>query len=305
MFKLVKNIEEANCITHGAKFHADDIFSTVIMSTVMDDLKVIRLLEIPEGQENKLIFDIGAGEFDHHQKGGNGERENGIKYAAFGLLWKKFGKDYLKKIGANLELIDLAWNRLDVEFVQFIDSIDNGQLNFDKIEIPVVTISDVLNDYNPTWNEESDYDKCFVEAVFVAENIWNKKVKSVLSKLEAKEFVEKAIEDSNGLYIVLNQYMPYQDFVINSLNPKAKDILYAVYPSNRGGYGIQAIQKNSNSFENRKPFPEAWAGLRDKDLQAVTGVQTARFCHNARFLCTTETLEDAIKIANLAINTSN
>lgn len=305
MFKLVKNIEEANCITHGAKFHADDIFSTVLMSYVYDDLKVIRVLEIPEGQQDKLIFDIGAGEFDHHQKGGNGQRENGIKYAAFGLLWKKFGKEYLKKIGTKLDIIDLAWNRLDVEFVQFIDSIDNGQLNFDTIDIPVVTISDVLNDYNPNWNETNDYDTCFIEAFEVAEKIWNKKVKSVLSKLEAKEFVEKAIENSNGLYIVLDQYMPYQDFVINSLNPKAKGILYALYPSNRGGYGIQAIQKNSNTFENRKPFPEAWAGLRDKELQIVTGVQTARFCHNARFLCTTETLEDAIKIANLAINTSN
>ena len=26
MFKLVNDIKEANCITHGAKFHADDIF---------------------------------------------------------------------------------------------------------------------------------------------------------------------------------------------------------------------------------------------------------------------------------------
>lgn len=302
MFKLVKNIADANCITHGAKFHADDIFSTVIMSKIIDDLKLIRLLEIPEGQEDKLIFDIGAGEFDHHQKGGNGQRENGIKYAAFGLLWKRFGKEYLKKLGAKPEVIDLAWNRLDVEFVQFIDSIDNGQLNIDTIDIPVVTISDVLNDYNPNWDETKDYDICFVEAVEVAEKIWDKKVKSVLSKLDAKELVEKAIDDSNGLFIILNQYMPYQDFVINSLNPKSKGILYAIYPSNRGGYGIQAIQKSSNSFENRKPFPEKWAGLRDKDLQLVTGVSTARFCHNARFLCTTETLEDAIKIANLAIN---
>ena len=302
MFKLVNKIDDANCITHGAKFHADDIFSVVIMSKIIEDMKLIRVLEVPPNQEDKLIFDIGAGEFDHHQKGGNGQRQNGIKYAAFGLLWKKYGKDYLRKIGAKDKFIDLAWERLDVEVVQFIDSIDNGQLNFDTIEIPVVTISDVLNDYNPNWNEDSDYDKSFIDAVEIAQKIWDKKVRSVLSKLEAKEFVEKAIENSNGLFIILNQYMPYQDFVINSLNPKAKGILYAIYPSNRGGYGIQAIQKNSNTFENRKPFPESWAGLRDKELQDVTGVQTARFCHNSRFLCTVEILEDAIKIANIAIN---
>lgn len=302
MFNLVDKIEEANCITHGAKFHADDVFSTVIMAKIIDDMRLIRVLEVPEGQENKLIFDIGAGEFDHHQKGGNGERENGIKYAAFGLLWKKFGKDYLKKIGVKEEFINLAWEYLDNGFVQFVDSIDNGQLNFDKIEIPVVTVSDLINDYNPNWNEDKSYDKCFCEAVLIAEKIWNKKVKSVLSKLEAKEFVEIAIEEAKDSFIILNQYMPYQDFVISSNNPKSKNILYAIYPSNRGGYAIQAIQKSINTFENRKPFPENWAGLRDKDLQDVTGVKTARFCHNSRFLCTVETLEDAIKIANLAIN---
>lgn len=302
MFKLVKNIEEANCITHGAKFHADDVFSTVLMSRIIEDMKLVRVLEISDPQPNKLIFDIGAGEFDHHQKGGNGQRQNGIKYAAFGLLWKKFGKEYLNKIGAKQEIIDLAWDYLDNEFVQFIDSIDNGQLNFENIEIPVVSVSDIIGDYNPNWNENNDYDKCFIEAVNIAEKIWNKKVKSVLNKLTAKEFVEKAIEDSNNKYIVLNQYMPYQDFVINSKNPKAKNILYAIYPSNRGGYGIQAIQKNINTFENRKPFPEEWAGLRNKELQDVTGVKTARFCHNSRFLCTVETLEDAIKIAEIAIN---
>lgn len=302
MFKLVKNIDEANCITHGAKFHADDVFSTVLMSIIIEDMKLVRVLDVPIEQKNKLIFDIGAGEFDHHQKGGNGERTNGIKYAAFGLLWKRFGIEYLKKIGAKDEFLDLAWELLDNEFVQFIDSIDNGQLNFDKIDIPVVTVSDIIGNYNPKWNEDNDYDDCFLEAVEIAEKIWNKKVKSVLSKLEAKKFVEYAIEKSNDRYIILNQYMPYQDFVINSLNPKADNILYAIYPSNRGGYGIQAIQKHSNTFENRKAFPEEWAGLRDKDLQEVTGVTSARFCHNARFLCTVETLEDAIKIAKLAIN---
>lgn len=302
MFKLVDKIEEANCITHGAKFHADDVFSAVIMSKVIDDMKLIRVLDVPDNQKSKMIFDIGAGEFDHHQKGGNGERSNGIKYAAFGLLWKKFGREYLKKIGAKEEFIDLAWELLDSEFVQFVDSIDNGQLNLDKIEIPVVTVSDIIGNYNPNWNEEKDYDKCFVEAFEIAEKIWNQKVNSVLSKLEAKEFVEIAIDEASEAYIILNQYMPYQDFVINSENPKAKEILYAIYPSNRGGYGIQAIQKASNTFENRKPFPESWAGLRDVDLQKVTGVTTARFCHNARFLCTVENLEDAIKIAKLAIN---
>lgn len=301
MFKFVENIDDANCITHGAKFHADDIFSTVIMSKIIDDMKLIRVIEVPDGVCDKLIYDIGFGEFDHHQKGGNGERENGIRYASFGLIWRKFGKEYLKKCCAKDNIIELAWKMLDEEFVQFIDSMDNGQLSLESIEIPVANISSIIELYNPKWNEEKDYNKCFMKAYEVAENIWSEKVKSVLRKLDAKEFVELAIEKSTEKFIILDEYMPYQDFIINSDNEKAKNILYAIYPSNRGGYGIQAIQKQINSFENRKPFPEEWAGLKNEELQKVTGIKTARFCHNSRFLCTTDTLNDAINIAKIAV----
>lgn len=304
MVELVEKIEEANCITHGAKFHADDVFSTVIMNEIIDNMKLVRVLDVPEEykhKENIFIYDIGCGKYDHHQKGGNGQRENGIRYASFGLIWKSFGRDYLKKIKVEEINIDWVWKYLDDEFVQLVDSIDNGQLNNTNAEIPIVTVSDIIGYFNPNWNEEKSYNDSFMEAYNVAETIWNKKVKLAIAKSEAKTEVEKSIQKSMNGILILEKYMPYQSFVINSNNPKAKEILYAVYPSNRGGYGIQAIQKSINSFENRKPFPEEWAGLKDKDLQLKSGVETARFCHNSRFLCTTETLEDAIKIAKIAV----
>ena len=95
--EIVKNIKEANCVTHGGTFHADDVFATVILSKIMPEIRIIRLLEVTEQMpENVIIYDIGAGKFDHHQFGGNGERE-GVKYAACGLIWKQFGKEVLKK----------------------------------------------------------------------------------------------------------------------------------------------------------------------------------------------------------------
>lgn len=304
MFEFVEKIEDANCITHGAKFHADDVFSTVIMDTIIDNMKLIRILDVPEEYKNrtdKIIYDIGWGELDHHQKGGNGKRENGVRYASFGLIWKKYGREYLRKIGLQISYIELVWEYLDNEFVQLVDSIDNGQLDSSSIEIPLVTVSDVVDFYNPNWNEDKEYDECFRQAYIIAEQIWNQKVKSIISKVVAKEEVDRAIENSEHGIIILDKYMPYQDFIIKSKNPKAIEILYAIYPSNRGGYGIQAIQKAINSFENRKPFPEEWAGLKDRDLQEVSGIDTARFCHNARFLCTTESLDDAIKLAKKAV----
>ena len=94
--------------------------------------------------------------------------------------------------------------------------------------------------------------------------------------------------------------MPWKSLVLNSENEKAKEILFVVFPSNRGGYNVYTVPKEEGSFENRKSLPKEWAGLRDEKLQEVTGIKTARFCHNACFICTAETKEDAMKLANLA-----
>ena len=101
--------------------------------------------------------------------------------------------------------------------------------------------------------------------------------------------------------MILEKFMPYQEFVLESINPKAKDILYAVFKSNRNGYNVRAIPAKLGSFENRKPLPLSWRGLRNEELQRVTGVETATFCHNAGFICVADTMEDAIKLAKKAV----
>ena len=96
--KITKSIKEANCITHAGTFHADEIFATIILSKVMPEITLIRLQEMKEKvDKDVIVYDIGGGKFDHHQLGGNGERENGIKYAACGLIWKQYGKELLEK----------------------------------------------------------------------------------------------------------------------------------------------------------------------------------------------------------------
>ena len=248
----------------------------------------------------KLVFDIGGGKFDHHQLGGNGERKNGIKYAAFGLIWEEHGMEVLRKIQA--PNIEECFKMFDKNFVQFVDAGDNGQIPFENIEIKLETLSDVIEGFNPNWDEEIDSDVKFKEATEVARIIFNNKLESVIAKCKAKKYVEDAIEKSQNGILILDKFMPYQEFVLESDNVKAKDILYAVFKSNRNGYNVRAIPSKLGSFENRKKLPEQWCGLRNVALQKVTGVKTATFCHNAGFICVAETMEDAIKLAELAVN---
>ena len=99
--------------THAGKFHADDVFSTALLRLLRPELKVIRTAALPENFEG-FAFDIGWGAYDHHQKDAP-VRENGVPYAAFGLLWKNLGE----------QLVGEEWQRFDEHFIQPLDLEDN------------------------------------------------------------------------------------------------------------------------------------------------------------------------------------
>ena len=298
--KLTNNIEEANCITHSGTFHADEIFATLILSKILPKITLIRVPEvIKKPKESVLVYDIGAGKYDHHQFGGNGERPNGIKYAACGLIWKEFGKQLLEKY--DVEDIDYTWDYIDKNLIQFIDSNDNGQLPKLQTDYRNVHIAYIIGLFNSKWDEDQENDSNFMRALDVANIVFDEFLADALSKMKAKKIVDKAIDDSTDEFIVLEKYVPWKDFIVNSEKEKAKGINFVVFPSKRGGYCVYAVPIEIGSFENRKSLPQSWRGKRDEELQKVTGVKTARFCHNAGFICSCETLEDAIILARLAL----
>lgn len=298
--KLTKNINEANCITHSGTFHADEVFATVILSKVLPEITLIRVQEVGEKlNENALVYDIGCGEFDHHQLGGNGQRSNGVKYAACGLIWKEYGKQFLEK--CKVEEVDYTWDYIDENLIQFIDSNDNGQLPKIQADYRNVHISYIISLFNPKWDEEDNSDEKFFKALNLANIIFDEFLEDTFAKMKAKKQVEQAIAESKDEIMLLERNIPWKEFLLNSEKEKAKDIKYVVFPSKRGGYNVYAVPIEIGSFENRKTLPQSWRGKRDKELQEITGVKTARFCHNAGFLCSCETLEDAMTLAHLAI----
>lgn len=101
MLNIVKDLKDANCITHSGKFHADEIMATVILNKIMP-VNLLRVSEVPKTIKSDIIvFDIGGGKFDHHQKNKNGYRKNGLPYASAGLIWKEFGINVIKKMSSN------------------------------------------------------------------------------------------------------------------------------------------------------------------------------------------------------------
>ena len=102
--------EHAAAFTHGGKFHADDVFSAALLLHFNPRLTIQRGNRVPEDFDG-IVFDIGRGEYDHHQKDSR-IRENQVPYAAFGLLWEALGTEILSPEMAA---------RFDEKFVQPLD----------------------------------------------------------------------------------------------------------------------------------------------------------------------------------------
>ena len=298
MITLVKDINEVDGITHNGTMHADEVFATAFLSLYFGNFKVARVSEVPKDISTKtIIYDIGKGRFDHHQTDAR-IRDNGIKYSSFGLLFEEYGLNYLKKL--KLKNTKAIYNYLVKDFIEAIDAIDNGIFPEIKSIYKIKTVSDVIKIFNPSYGSNDKEDEQFIKAVSLAESILTEELKNVIGKVEAGVKVKKILNKTKGPILILDEYLPYEETVLTSLS--GKKILFAIYPSNRGGYGIKTIPISTTDKTSRVYFPKEWGGLTNDALEKVTGIKGSLFCHTNRFLMTASDLDTAKKLAELAIN---
>ncbi len=297
----IVDINEANAITHAGIFHADEVFATYILSKVIDNFKLARVNEVPENFEG-IIYDIGRINdrkkkiFDHHQIEGAGER-NGVKYASAGLIWKEFGKQFLKKQGINEKNIDRVFEKIDKEIIQNIDGIDNGQ----KDLFTGFTINEIISKLNPNWDEDIKPNLAFKNALKLIEEIMNRYIEREKSIERASNIVKESIDKSKEGIIILDKFVPWQTEFFETPIDQTKDVYYVIYPSNRGGYNIQTIPQELGSFKSKQLFPEEWRGKTKEELIVLTKIKDVTFIHNAGFIGSTNSKESAISLAKLSM----
>jgi len=281
-------------VTHNGNFHADDVFSVAAFKSIFPSFKLIRTRDLDIISNADIVIDVGgeydpeSDRFDHHQRGGAGERENGIPYSSFGLIWQKYGLEICQ---GNQDVA----NAVDSGLVSTIDAIDCGHV---KGVSEGISLSHTISMFNPTWQEDSHFDSCFDEAVDFASRVLTRFIASANGGISAKEIVAKAIDDAEDpRVIVLEKYTPWKRTVHNL----SEDALYVIYPSQTGQWRIQTVPVELGSFEDRKSLPKEWAGLSDEALQEATGIGDAMFCHNGCFIAGSESFESTMKMATIAL----
>lgn len=298
MINVVTKIENANCITHNSTMHADEVFATAFLDLYLGNVKVYRTNEVPTNSK-ALVYDIGRGEFDHHGEDAK-VRRNGIKYSSIGLLWKRFGKDYLKNI--KNDNIKEVFNYIDKDLIEQIDAIDNGIFPEIKTNYKVKTLSDIISLFNPRTFNNEDENTQFLKACSIAKIIFQEEILYASNKVKSYKIIKEKIENNKNHYIILDEYIPFEECILNE--EKGQDIYFVIFPSTRGGYGIKTIPISKNNHNLRIPFPKEWGGKEKQELQKISKKKDFEFCHINLFYATTNTLECAIDIVEELINNS-
>jgi uncharacterized UPF0160 family protein len=286
--------------THPGNFHADDVFAVAVLQLAHGPLEVVRTRDPDLLAACDVRVDVGGrsdpstGDFDHHQRGGAGERPNGIRYASFGLVWRH--------LGARLCGDADTAAAIDERLVQGVDAHDTGQAIVRSLvdDVRPMSVSGVIAAMNPAWDEEltqAEEDARFLEAVELAAGILRREIAGGRAFQRAQRLVLEAIERAEDPRIIeLERNMPWRETVV----AHAPEALFVIYPKS-DGWGMQAVPRAAGSFENRRSLPEAWAGLSGDELARVTGVPDAIFCHASRFYVSARTREGILALAERAM----
>ncbi|KAF9044723.1 metal-dependent protein hydrolase [Hymenopellis radicata] len=316
--------------THNGTFHCDEALAVFLLRQTKSftgaDLKRSRDPALLDGCDIVVdvgaIYDAAAQRFDHHQRGFEEVFGHGFttKLSSAGLIYKHFGKEI---IAARTQLpvddpkVHTLWLKMYQEFIEAIDANDNGISRYPTEIKPLYKSSTDLpsrvSSLNPAWNQPCDaqtLDTQFAKASALTGGEFLAKLDFYANAwLPARDLLIDALQkskenvDATGKLILLEQFLPWKGHLFDLERESLVEptSTYVVYSDDGGNWRVQAVPVSEDSFESRKPLPEAWRGVRDDALSKISGVEGCVFVHASGFIGGTKTKEGALQLARLAL----
>ena len=194
---------------------------------------------------------------------------------------------------------------IDASLVQYLDMVDTGQ---GDVAPGLFGLSSLIAQLNTNWMEESGLaaapkaalqESRFREAIAITHTFLDRAIIKKISQIRSMDIVRKAPTLLGGKVLHLQEGgMPWSRVVAEEM----PDVMLVIYPDSDGDqYQVKTVPVEPGSFTSRMDLPASWAGLRDQELAAVTGVADSVFCHNNLFICGARSLDGAIRMAALAL----
>lgn len=292
-------------VTHSGGFHADELLSSVILTRLYPQARIVRSRDSDwiTPARDRIIYDVGRDYdpedriFDHHQKTPP-LREDGQPYSSFGLIWRHYGAEYLTAMGVPGGDIATIHAGFDADFVLPIDQVDNGTLApsgpLGDLSLPML-----LESLKPVFDDRSADadDRAFAQALTIARAFVEAAIGKKAAKLRAEAVVMSAIRAAGDSPILeLPMGMPFRAAIEKA---GADHLLFVVHPR-KDDWTLTGIRRDPDEFALRADLPAAWAGLTDAEFEAASGVEGTKFCHNARFIAVAADRDAVLRLANLA-----
>lgn len=273
--------------THSGPFHADDVLAWALIKVFhAPDGQLVRTRDPAQIRQAELVFDVGGqydpknGRFDHHQASYQGP----LSSAGMVLEWLMERGEVELEVGAKLK----------AEMVDYVDAVDNGRLVPDR---GVPCFARVVELYAAGHDTHEAFDAAYHRAVAMAEGAVRGVVSSIEEVRRARSTVVQAMKDAEQAgrnVIFLDGYQKWKP-VYYAQGGAQHPTEYIVFPGIEGTWRVIAIAPHEDSFDQKRPLPESWAGLTGSSLSEVTGVQGSLFCHKNRFIAVFESRDAAVE----------
>lgn len=271
--------------THDGPFHADDVTAYALIRGFVDpDARVVRTRDPAVIAQADLVIDVGgafdpaAGRFDHHQASYTGPRSSA------GLVL-----DWLADSGRiDPELADI----LRKGIVDYLDAVDTGRTAPNPNVPCLPRIVEALThgtDGPAALDDAFRQASAFVGAYLAGVTADLREVRVAADRV--REAMAAAVA-RGSLVIELPEYLPWKVPYFAS-GGETHPTAFVLHPGSDGNWRIVAIPPKLGDFGQKRPLPEAWAGLTDDALAAVTGVPGSVFCHKNRFIAVFRTRDGA------------
>jgi uncharacterized UPF0160 family protein len=188
-------------------------------------------------------------------------------------------------------------NQIEEKICQQVDAGDNG------IKVCVPTELDIshtgLDSFVKTWcaqpGTEEDMDRQFLAVVDIVREYLARSIK----KYDYFEYLDtvsaSAYETAHDKRVIVSNESLSRKYFIET------DTEVLVFPDDAStNWLVLAVSAEKNSFATKIQFPTTWRGLRDAELQTVSGIVDAVFCHKAGFMMVVGSKESGLAAAQQA-----
>ncbi|RKO98667.1 hypothetical protein CXG81DRAFT_15607 [Caulochytrium protostelioides] len=321
--------------THSGTFHADEALAIAMLKRLpaYANATVVRTRNPAVYNAADIVVDVGGvydparHRYDHHQREFTDtySSDHAVRLSSAGLVYKHFGPQVVAQIlgwPATHPMLPTIVLKLYNDLIQTYDAIDNG-----VSMIPAAlgkpayhdttTIGRRVERLNPRWNQpytDAILDAQFVKAVALCGEEFAERVDYYGNCwLPGLDLVKQAMQDRravdpSGRVVLFHQSVPWKSHIYDLEQQEgltdADAILYVLYPGGadpNGEWRVQAVAHRHDSFASRKPLPEAWRGVRDDAVAALTGVPDAFFVHASGFMAGCKSKAGALAMVKRAL----